>query len=200
MRRIGLYFGSFNPIHVGHLIVARKALDDTEDMDELWFVVSPVNPHKKNSGTLECEHERLEMVKKAIADEPGFDTCDIEFHLDRPSYTHDALRELRKKHPDCKFTIIAGSDTQRKIGRWKSSKEILEHHDIIVYPRSLSEKDKKWPLTEEVIEASSYLEDVPVVDISATYIRQHIQEDKSIRFLVSDVVIDHIKENNLYQK
>ncbi|MEK6829886.1 MAG: nicotinate (nicotinamide) nucleotide adenylyltransferase [Nanoarchaeota archaeon] len=198
-RRVGLYFGSFNPIHVGHLVVAKKALDDT-DLDEVWFVVSPQNPHKKNSGTLEDEFQRLEMVKKAVADEPGFSVCDVEFNLPKPSYTHDALRILRTNNPETKFSIVAGSDTQRKIGRWRSWNEILNHHDIIVYPRVLTEKDENWPLTPEVEAKSVYLQNIPVIDVSATYIREHIQTGKSIKYLVPDVVIEHIKENNLYKK
>lgn len=198
-KKIGLYFGSFNPIHIGHLVVAKRALDDT-DLDEVWFVVSPQNPHKKNSGTLEDEYQRLEMVKKAIQNESGLSVCDVEFNLPKPSYTHDALRVLRANNPETKFSIVAGSDTQRKIGRWRSWNEILTHHDIIVYPRVLTEKDENWPLTSEVESKSIYLKNIPVIDISATYIRENIQANKSIKYLVPDVVIEHIKNNNLYQK
>ncbi len=198
-KKIGLFFGSFNPIHVGHLVVAKKALDDT-DLDEVWFVVSPQNPHKKNSGTLEDENERLNMVKLAIEGEPGFSTCDVEFRLPKPSYTHEALRILRNENPETQFSIVAGSDTQRKIGRWRSSSEIIQHHDIIVYPRVLTEKDESWPLTPEVEAKSTYLKNIPVIDVSATYIREHIQQNKSIKYLVPDVVIDYIKAKNLFKK
>lgn len=196
-KRIGLYFGSFNPIHIGHLVVARKALDDT-DLDEVWFVVSPENPHKKNSGTLIDEFQRLEMVKLATADEPGFLVCDIEFSLPKPSFTHDALRVLRTSNPETSFSIVAGSDTQRKIGRWRSSAEILQHHDIIVYPRVLTGKDEAWELTPETEARSTYLENVPIIDVSATYIREHIQSKKSIKYLVPDVVINYINSRNLF--
>lgn len=198
-KKIGLYFGSFNPIHYGHLIVANKAQQDM-NLDEVWFVVSPQNPHKKNSGTLEDENHRLEMVKIAIEDEPRFSACDVEFQLPKPSYTHHALRILRKENPETNFYIIAGSDTQRKIGHWVSSDEILEHHEVIVYPRSLSKKDLSWSLTPTTESKSTYLKDAPVFDVSATYIREHIQKNQSIRYLVPDQVIKYIKENNLFKK
>jgi len=200
-KKIGLFFGSFNPIHIGHLIVARNVLDDT-DLDELWFVVSPENPAKKRSGELENANHRLEMVKKAIDGEPGFSACDIEFDMPLPSYTANTLKALREKYPKVKFSIVAGTDTQLKMGNyWKKSKEVLDFHDIIVYPRTVSEKDaKRFKLTEKAHSVSTYLKDAPQVDVSSTYIRNHIQSNKSIRFLVSDVVIDHINENNLFQK
>jgi nicotinate-nucleotide adenylyltransferase len=195
--KIGLYFGSFNPITIGHLIVAKKAQEDM-NLDEVWFVVSPQNPHKKNSRTLEDENQRLEMVNLAIKDEPRFKSCDVEFYLPRPSYTHYGLRILREQNPNTKFYIIAGSDTQRKIGHWVSYSEILEHHEIIVYPRSLSEKDKQWELKTEVQLKSIYLKNVPLFDISATYIREHIKNNMSIKYMVPDSVIQHIKKNKLF--
>jgi len=200
-KRVGLFFGSFNPVHVGHLIVARKALDDT-DLDEVWFVVSPENPAKRKSGELEDANHRLEMVSKAIADAPGFEACDIEFGMPRPSYTADALKAIRELNPTTKFSVVAGTDTQLKMGNyWKNSEEILDLHDIIVYPRTVSEKDaKRWKLTDKAHSVSTYLHDAPQVDVSATYIRNHIQSNKSIRYLVSDVVIKHIKDNNLFAK
>ena len=198
--KIGLFFGSFNPIHVGHLIVARKALDDT-DIDELWFVVSPENPAKKNTGELVEDVHRLEMVKRSIDGEPGFSVCDIEFYMPKPSYTSDTLRVLREQHPETKFSIVTGTDTQRKIGNyWKNREEILDMHDIIVYPRTVSEKDSKWKLTDKAHKVSTYLHDAPQVDVSATYIRNNVQNNKSIRFLVPDAVVEYVKTHNLFSK
>lgn len=198
-KKIGLYFGSFNPITIGHLIVAHKAQQDM-NLDELWFVVSPQNPHKKNSGVLEDENHRLEMVKIAVSDESKFYACDVEFGLPKPSYTHHALRILREQNPETYFYIIAGSDTQRKIGHWASSEEILNNHEIIVYPRSLSEKDLSWSLTPKTESKSIYLKGVPILDVSATYIREHIQKNQSIKYLVPEQVIEYIKKHNLFKK
>lgn len=199
-KKIGLYFGSFNPIHVGHLVVANTALSQTS-LDEVWFVVSPENPAKRKSGELEDANHRLEMVRLAIADSDGLFECDVEFDMPRPSYTADTLKTLRELHPDTKFSIVAGTDTQRKMGNyWKSRDEILDMHDIIVYPRQITEKDSKWKLTEKAHSVSTYLEDVPQIDVSATYIRKCIQDNKSFRFLVTDNVIEYISSNNLFKK
>jgi nicotinate-nucleotide adenylyltransferase len=197
-KKVGLFFGSFNPIHVGHLIVAETALSQT-DIDEIWFVVSPENPAKRKTGELEDANHRLEMAKIAIEGRDGFFVCDAEFNMPRPSYTADTLRLLRNQNPDTHFSIVAGTDTQRKMGNyWKKSEEVLDNHDIIVYPRTLSEKDKKWELTEKAHSVSIYLTDVPQVDVSATYIRKCIKNNLSFRFLVPDKVIEHIKKNNLF--
>jgi nicotinate-nucleotide adenylyltransferase len=199
-KKVGLYFGSFNPVHVGHLIVAKAALENT-DLDELWFVVSPENPAKRKSGELEDANHRLAMVQKAIDDESKFSACDVEFSMPRPSFTADTLRVLRDKNPETKFSIVAGTDTQRKMGNyWKNREEILDMHDIIVYPREVSEKDSKWVLTDKAHAVSTYLTDVPQIDISATLIRKNIQSNKSIRYFVPDAVIEHINQNNLFQK
>ena len=199
-KRVGLFFGSFNPIHVGHLIVAETALTQG-GIDELWFVVSPENPAKRKTGELEDANHRLEMVKRAIDGRNGFFYCDIEFGMPRPSYTADTLALLRSQNPDTHFSIVAGTDTQRKMGNyWKKSQEVLDHHDIIVYPRNVSEKDSKWELTEKAHSVSTYLTDVPQVDVSATYIRKCIQNNLSLRFLMPDSIIEYIQQNNLFKK
>jgi len=198
-KRVGLYFGSFNPIHIGHLIVANTALSQT-DIDELWFVVSPENPAKRKTGELEEDVHRLEMVRLAITGTPGFHECDVEFDMPRPSYTADTLALLRSKHPETKFSIVAGTDTQRKMGNyWKNSEEVLDMHDIIVYPREVSEKDSKWKLTDKARSVSTYLEDVPQIDISATHIRNCIKNNKSFRYLVPDEVISYIDKYSLFK-
>jgi len=198
-KRVGLYYGSFNPIHIGHLVVARKALDDT-DLDEIWFVVSPQNPHKQNTGELIDADHRLAMVQMAIEGVSDFQACDVEFDLPQPSYTHVGLRVLREKHPDTKFTIVGGTDLQRKMNIWKSHKEILEHHDLLIYPRTLSGKDLKYAEASDFVESkTTHLQNVPNLEISATYIREHLKKGKSVKYLIPDNVIRHIKLNNLFE-
>jgi nicotinate-nucleotide adenylyltransferase len=198
-KKVGLYYGSFNPIHIGHLVVARKALDDT-DLDEIWFVVSPQNPDKKNTGELIQADHRLAMVQMAIEGVSDFQACDIEFDLPQPSYTHIGLRVLREKHPNTKFTIVGGTDLQRKMSTWKSHKEILEHHDLLIYPRTLSAKDLKCAEASDFVESkTTHLKNVPNLEISATYIREHLKKGKSVKYLIPDNVIEHIKLNNLFK-
>jgi nicotinate-nucleotide adenylyltransferase len=199
-KKVGLYYGSFNPIHIGHLVVARKALDDT-DLDEVWFVVSPQNPHKQKTGELIDADHRLAMVQIAIEGTPDFQACDVEFDLPQPSYTHVGLRVLRERHPETEFSIIGGTDLQRKMSIWKSHKEILEHHDLIIYPRVLSGKDLKYGEANELVEGkTTHLENVPRLEISAAYIREHLKKGKSVEWLMPDSVIRHIKLNNLFTK
>ena len=199
-KKVGLYYGSFNPIHIGHLVVARKALDDT-DLDEVWFVVSPQNPHKRNTGELIDATSRFIMVQIAIEGIPDFKASDIEFDLPQPSYTHIGLRVLREQYPDTHFTIVGGTDLQRKMSIWKSHKEILEHHDLLIYPRELSGRDLKYKKANEFVESkTTHLENVPKLEISATYIREHIKKGKSIQYLMPDNVIEYIKENELFTK
>jgi len=199
-KKVGLYYGSFNPIHIGHLVVARKALDDT-DLDEVWFVVSPQNPHKQNTGELIDADHRFKMVEKAIEGESDLSACDVEFDLPQPSYTHVGLRVLRDRHPDTHFTIVGGTDLQRKMSIWKSHQEILTHHDLIIYPRTLSGRDLKYKEANEFVESkTTHLENVPRLEISATYIREHLKKGKSIQYLIPDNVIEYIKENELFTK
>jgi len=199
-KKVGLYFGSFNPVHIGHLVVARKALDDT-DLDEVWFVVSPQNPHKQNTGELIDASHRFAMVEKAIEGVEDFKASDVEFGLPIPSYTHEALRLLRKDNPETHFTIVGGTDLQRKMSIWKSHKEILEHHDLLIYPRELSGRDLKYKEANDFVESkTTHLENVPKLVISATYIREHIKKGKSIQYLIPDSVIEYIKENELFIK
>lgn len=200
-KHIGLYFGSFNPIHMGHMTVANTAMAQT-DLDEIWFVVSPKNPAKVRSGELEEVSHRLEMVKLSIAGiNPNYFACDVEFDMPRTSYTADTLSKLRDLYPEVKFSIVAGTDTQRKMGNyWRKREEILDMHGIIVYPREVSKKDSKWKLTDKAHSASTYLRDVPTINVSATMIRENIQSNNSNKGLISDAVIDYIKDNGLFKK
>ena len=195
-KKVGLFFGSFNPITIGHLIVANNVIENIE-LDEIWFVVSPLNPHKSESG-LEDEYDRLAMVRLAISDEPRFNSCSVEFNLPKPSYTCETLRLLRASNPSTSFSIIAGSDTQRRISGWMDYEEILQHHNIIVYPRVLTDEDKKWELTPEIELKSIYLEDVLSINFSATYVREQIKNNKSIKYLVPNSVIEYIDKYSLF--
>ena len=139
------------------------------------------------------------MVEKAIEGVDDFKISDVEFNLPKPSYTHEALRVLRETHPDTHFTIVGGTDLQRKMSIWKSHKEILSHHDLIIYPRHLSGRDLKYKEANEFVESkTTHLTNVPKLEISATYIREHLKKGKSIQYLIPDSVIEYIKENNLY--
>ena len=133
MKEIGLFFGSFNPIHTGHMIIANL-VKETTSVEEVWFIVSPQNPFKKNKNLLH-EFDRLDMVNAAIADDYQFRSSDVEFNMPRPSYTIDTLTVLQEKHPDKKFKLIIGEDNLASFPKWKNHDKILEHFGLIVYPR-----------------------------------------------------------------
>jgi nicotinate-nucleotide adenylyltransferase len=188
--KIGLYFGSFNPIHTGHLIIANYVAYNT-DVDKVWMVVSPQNPLKP-SGSLLNEHNRFHLVEMAIKDEPKLRASNIEFSLPRPSFTIDTLTYLTEKFPTQEFAIIMGSDSFQNITRWRNYQQILKNYSIYVYERP------GHPVTDthggdvQVLQA-------PLLDISATSIRNWIKEGKSIRYLVPDNVLAYIAENNYYK-
>ncbi|MEP1034925.1 nicotinate (nicotinamide) nucleotide adenylyltransferase [Ekhidna sp.] len=187
---VGLFFGSFNPIHTGHLIIA-SLVKETTDVEEVWFVVSPQNPFKKNKSLLH-EFDRLDMVNVAIGDDYKFRSSDIEFNMPRPSYTIDTLTLLQEKHLDKRFHLIIGQDNLEAFPKWKNHDKILEHFGLIVYPRPHS-KSSKLSKSEHVkmIEA-------PEVDISATLIRKLIKEGRSIKYLVPESVESLIKTKGYY--
>lgn len=189
--RIGLYFGSFNPIHLGHLIIANHVKENT-DLDNIWFVVSPQNPLKK-SNTLLNEYDRLHLVSLAIAGNEHFRASNIEFSLPKPSYTVQTLAYLSERFPQHEFTIIMGSDSFQNIKNWKNYETILAHYKIIVYnrPGHIVTPDS-LPGQIEVLAA-------PLLEISATHIRQNIQQKKSIKYLVPETVEEYILEHHLYE-
>lgn len=183
--KVGLFFGSFNPIHTGHMIIANL-VKETTDVEEVWFIISPQNPFKKNKQLLH-EFDRLDMVNAAIADDYKFKSSDIEFNMPKPSFTVDTLTVIQEKHPDKTFQLIIGEDNLTSFPRWKNYDKILDHFGLIVYPRPHSEASELASHTNvELIEA-------PEVDISATLIRHLIREDKSIKYLVPDAVADLIR-------
>ena len=141
MKKIGLFFGSFNPIHIGHLILANYILENS-DMDELWFVVSPQNPFKEKKSLLK-DHNRLDMVQLAIKNYPKMKASNVEFSLPQPSYTIDTLTYLHEKYPDYSFALIMGEDNLDGLAKWKNSETLIKNHQIIVYPRSFEGEKKE---------------------------------------------------------
>lgn len=188
--KIGLFFGSFNPIHIGHLIIGNT-MAERADIDQVWYVISPQNPFKKRSGLLH-EFDRLHMVRLAISDNHKLNATDIEFNMPKPSYTIDTLTYLSEKYPQHQFRVIMGQDNLKNFHKWKNHQELINQYGLLVYPRPNSKKTQ-WDEHEnvQVIEA-------PQVDISATFIRKSIQEDNSIRYLVHEDVGDYIKAKRLY--
>jgi nicotinate-nucleotide adenylyltransferase len=189
---IGLFFGSFNPVHTGHLIIANYMADYT-GLDEIWLVVSPQNPFKINDELLD-EKARFELLNLAIQDDIRFKAIDIEFHLARPSYTVDTLSHLRELHPEHEFTLIIGGDNLQNFHKWKDYQEILKQHKVFVYARvGIVEK----PLLSNNPQIKLF--EVPLLNISSTYIRESIQAGKSIRYLIPEPVRILINERNYYQ-
>jgi nicotinate-nucleotide adenylyltransferase len=180
----GLFFGSFNPVHLGHLIVA-EFMRGHAALDEVWFVVSPANPFKDEAGLLPAE-KRLELVRLAIADNPGFRLCDLEFHLPRPSYTASTLEKLVEAHPERRFSLLMGGDSLETLPRWKDSRYLQQtFHQLLVYRRQGATSD---------VSALDYPEkvrlfDAPYIDLSATYVRRMISEGRSLRYLVPDSIL-----------
>jgi nicotinate-nucleotide adenylyltransferase len=187
--KIGLYFGSFNPIHTGHLIIANHIANNTE-LDEVWFVVSPQNPFK-NTNSLLNEQHRLSLVKIAIEGEKKLKASNVEFKLPKPSYTADTLLYLSEKYPKHNFSIIIGSDSFQNIEKWKNYKYIINNYNIFIYQRPGFEIKN----TSENIN----IVDAPLLEISSTQIRKNIKENKSIRYLVTDAVMEEIELKNYYK-
>ena len=190
MQKIGLFFGSFNPVHTGHLVIAQTMVDHTE-LDKVWFVVSPQNPFKPAKSLLH-EFDRFDMVSAAIADNPKLGLTDVEFRLPRPSYTIDTLHHLRTKHPDKEFSLILGEDNLEGFPRWKESDRILSNHRLFVSPRP-NAADSPLRHHDHVVMVPA-----PMMDISATWIRQAVRDRKSIRYLVPDAVAEIIDRKGFY--
>ena len=187
---IGLFFGSFNPIHIGHLVIANVMAEHT-DLKKVWFVVSPQNPFKPAKGLLH-EFDRYDMVKAAIADNYKLDVTDVEFHLPRPSYTVDTLAHLREKHPDKLFKVIIGEDNLENFVKWKNYGEILGQYGLYVYPRpGVTNSELRSHPNVKIVEA-------PLMDISATYIRNSIRNKQSIRYMVPEPVEQMIRAKQFY--
>ena len=195
--KIGLYFGTFNPIHVGHLIIANHMAEHA-DLDQVWMVVTPHNPLKKKS-TLLADHHRLEMVFLATENFPKIKPSDIEFKLSQPNYTVNTLVHLEEKYPEHMFSLIMGEDNLRSFHKWKNYEAILSHHEIYVYPRL----DATADTTENILfknHPKIHLIDAPIVEISSTSIRDHIKKGKNVLPLLPPKVWEYIDHNNFYKK
>jgi len=190
--KIGLFFGSFNPVHVGHMIIANYVLENTP-LEKIWMVVSPHNPHKKRK-TLAKDHDRLHLVRLAINDNKDIFASDIEFSLPRPSYTIDTLAYLEEKFPNYAFSLIMGSDNLISLPRWKNYEQIIDRYDIIVYNRPNYE-DAELKSHERV----TFLE-APLLNISSSYIRRCVKEGKSIQYLTTDKVFEYLEETPIYKQ
>jgi nicotinate-nucleotide adenylyltransferase len=190
--KVGLFFGSFNPIHIGHLIIADTMLSYGK-MDQIWFVVSPQNPLKKKA-TLAHAFDRLTMVRQAIADNPAFNASDIEFSMPIPSYTIDTLTYLSEKYPQHQFHLIIGQDNLASFHKWKNYQLLLQNYLLLVYPRPQS------PPSEFDKHPSIQFVPAPLIEISSTYIRQALQAEKSVRYLLHPDVAAFIRLKKLYIK
>ncbi|MEO6931613.1 MAG: nicotinate (nicotinamide) nucleotide adenylyltransferase [Chitinophagaceae bacterium] len=188
--KVGLFFGSFNPIHTGHCIIASHIVSNTP-IDQVWIVVSPQNPFKSSS-TLLNEYDRLHLVHLAVSDEKAIKPSDVEFHLPRPSYTIDTLLTLDAKYPMHRFTVIMGSDGFENFPKWKNASMILKHYALIIYRRPGFPIPKDLPENVQIVDA-------PLLEISATHIRETVRQQKSIRYLVPDAVKSEIETNGYYQ-
>jgi nicotinate-nucleotide adenylyltransferase len=188
--KVGLYFGSFNPIHVGHLIIANHVAQET-DLQQVWFVISPQNPFKVNHSLLN-EYHRLHLVRLAIADEKNLKAIDIEFRLPKPSYTVTTLQYLEEKYPEHEFAVIMGSDSLQNLDKWKNAEVIMSRYPLYIYTRPGFEIREDLPIKKTVLNA-------PLLEISSTHIREMIKSGKSIRYLVPDAVKEEIESNHYYK-
>ena len=189
--KVGLYFGSFNPIHIGHLAIANYMVEYS-DLDEVWLVISPQNPLKKKS-TLLNEYDRLKMVELAILDDLRIKPCDIEFRLPKPSYTIDTLTYLRERNPKVDFILIAGTDNFQSFHKWKNYEEILKQYQLYIYPRPGSDLGKYSDHN------SIKLVNAPLMEISSSFIRDAIKNDNDIRYFLPKEVYRYIEKMNLYK-
>jgi nicotinate-nucleotide adenylyltransferase len=189
--KIGLYFGSFNPIHTGHLIIANHVLNET-DLQKIWFIVSPQNPFKSSS-TLLNEYDRLHLVQKAVEGDDRLKASEIEFSLPKPSYTAHTLTYLSEKYSAHQFTIIMGSDSFQNLAKWKNAEFIKANYSLLVYRRPGFEVTDTGGTNATILNA-------PLLEISATYIRETIQKGASIRYLVPDAVREEIEKSAFYKK
>jgi nicotinate-nucleotide adenylyltransferase len=189
--KVGLYFGSFNPIHLGHLILANYMVEAT-DLDQIWFVISPQSPHKKKASLLD-EYQRLHLVELAIEGNDNFKTSNVEFSMPKPSYTADTLAVLSEKHPKHEFVLIMGSDNLKTFHKWKNFETILNYYEIYCYsrPDSLEGDLFNHPKVK--------LMDAPMMKISASHIRECIQKGQSVQYIVPEKCVEYLDSIGAYQ-
>jgi len=192
-KKVGLFFGTFNPIHVGHLIIANH-LAEHSDLEEVWLVVTPHNPHKKKKTLLDDIH-RLAMVRIAIEDYPKLQASNIEFDLPQPNYTVNTLVVLEEKHPELEFCLIMGEDNLKSLHKWKNYEVILKRYAIYVYPRvSEGKVEIQFSNHPKIVKVAA-----PIVEISSTFIRKNIALSKNIRPLLPKNVWGYLDEMNFYR-
>lgn len=191
MKKTGLYFGSFNPIHIGHLIIASYMVEFT-DLDQLWFVISPQNPLKKKRTLLEDYH-RYELAYRTLKDDERFEVSDIEFRMPKPSYTIDTLTYLEEKKPRYEFSIIMGSDGLHTFHKWKNAAILAQNYRRYVYPRP-GTPDDVYKNQQNIT-----IVDAPQMDISSTFLRSAIKEGKDVRYFIPKQAYDYILEMNFYK-
>ena len=200
--KIGLYFGSFNPIHVGHLVIANYMVTH-QDLDQVWFVISPHNPHKAKS-TLLADYHRLALVKEAVESNPKWRASDIEFGLEQPSYTAKTLAHLKEKYPSYDFSLIMGEDNLRTFHKWYNYETILENYKLLIYPRVYTVQELTAPESIEKNELAEhpnvvFCNDAPMMVISSSYIRNTIKAQKDVRYLLTPEVLKYIDEMGFYK-
>lgn len=192
MKSIGLFFGSFNPIHLGHTQLAEYVFEFS-GVDEIWYVVSPRNPLKEEAELID-EHDRMRMIELSVAQKKYIKTCDIEFDLPKPSYTIDTLQALSRQYPEDDFILLIGSDNMQIFDQWKDYQTILEEYSVLVYPR----KGFDYEPFEERYSDMHVLEEAPYFEISSTEIRERIKNKQDVTQWLHPDVIQYIEENNLY--
>ena len=198
-KKIGLFFGTFNPIHVGHMIIANYMANYT-DLDQVWLVVTPQNPHKQKSSLLEDYH-RLAIVREATSDNNKLKASNIEFDLPKPSYTINTLVYLEETHSDTDFVLIMGEDNLRTFSKWKNYEQIIERCELYVYPRALTIQEQtddhsNTNFTHEKVK----MHDLPVMKVSASFIRNAIKNKQDVRYLLTEPVHNYITEMHFYEK
>lgn len=201
---VGLYFGTFNPIHVGHLIIANYMADYTE-LDEVWLIVTPQNPMKKKSSLLEDYH-RMALVREGIKENTKLKASSIEFDLPKPSYTVNTLVHLSEQNPNTNFSLIMGEDNLRTLHKWKNHEIIMENHDVYVYPRVLTIQEEEEMAEMGKIfkntfsnENNVHLCDAPIMKVSSSFIRQAIIDGNDVRYLLTEPVYKYVDEMNFYK-
>jgi len=202
MAKIGLFFGTFNPIHVGHLIIANH-LVETTDLEKVWLVVSPQNPLKQKS-TLLNDGQRLMMVRMAVEDNPKLIASNVEFELEKPSYTVKTLAHLKEKYPTNEFSLIMGEDNLRTFHKWYNYEKILNDYRIYVYPRVLTETKKNNVENTSFSDLYehpniTFCRDTPILPISASFIRAAIQKGQDVRYLLTESVYHYVDDMRFYK-
>lgn len=195
MAQVGLFFGTFNPIHIGHMILANY-MASYSDLDEIWMVITPMSPFKQKK-TLLSNHHRLAMVNIATENYPKIKSCNIEFDLPQPNYTIDTLVRLEEKYPQHSFSLLMGEDNIKSFHKWKNYEIILKNYQLYVYPRISKEKE----MHESLVNHSKIQKvQAPIVEISSTFIRNAIKQSKDVRIMLQDDVWKYIDEMNFYKK